>query len=92
MQTQLDETERELKIRDYSRETVKSYLYGLREYFTFKKEEFETLNQGNRRDFLMLCGTKVKNSDLKPKLAGVLGQSARFPDWRRERDSNPRPR
>jgi len=34
METQLDETERELKIRNYSPKTVNSYLCGLGEYFT----------------------------------------------------------
>ncbi|PIP15585.1 MAG: integrase [Candidatus Portnoybacteria bacterium CG10_big_fil_rev_8_21_14_0_10_43_39] len=53
MQKQLDHTERELKIRNYSSKTVKSYLYGLREYFSFKKENFEMLNQDNIRDFLL---------------------------------------
>ena len=58
MQKQLDQTERELKIRNYSPKTVKSYLYGLREYFTFKKVNLETLNQDNIRDFLLHCEQK----------------------------------
>src|SRR3989344_1869259 len=43
MQNQLGQVERELKIRNYSPKTVKSYLYGLREYFSFKNENIETL-------------------------------------------------
>ena len=34
---QLERTEQELQVRNYSPKTVKSYLYGLREYFGFKK-------------------------------------------------------
>jgi len=67
MQTQLGKTERELKIRDHSAETVKSYLYGLREYFTFRKEKLETLDQDNIRGFLMLCdqkGVSARSRDL----------------------------
>jgi len=33
MQTELQKTERELKIKTYRSKTIKSYLYGLREYF-----------------------------------------------------------
>ena len=72
MQTQLDETERELRIRNYSPKTVKSYLYGLREYFTFKKEKFETLNQDNIRDFLMLCDQKGVSAQSRNLFLGAI--------------------
>ena len=39
MQNQIEPTERELKIRNYSPKTIKSYIYGLKEYFAFKKKE-----------------------------------------------------
>ena len=39
MQNQIGPTERELKIRNYNPKTIKSYLYGLKEYFAFKKRE-----------------------------------------------------
>lgn len=55
MQTQLDKMERELRIRNYGIKTVKSYLYGLREYFAFKKDHLTTLDQENIRDFLLQC-------------------------------------
>ena len=58
MQKQLDLTERELKIRNYSPKTVESYLYGLREYFYFKKRGFEVLNQDNIKDYLLHCEQK----------------------------------
>src|SRR3989338_1064626 len=58
MQIQLDKMEQELRIRNYSPKTVKSYLYGLREYLAFKKENLEILNQDNIRDFLLFCEQK----------------------------------
>jgi len=45
--------ERELRIRNYSPKTVKSYFYGLREYLVFKKDNLEILNQENIRNFLL---------------------------------------
>ena len=53
MQKQLDQTERELKIRNYSKKTIKSYLYGLKKYFVFKKRDFESLSIENIKDFLL---------------------------------------
>ncbi|MCF7917870.1 tyrosine-type recombinase/integrase [Candidatus Gracilibacteria bacterium] len=55
MQTELQKTERELKIRNYSSKTIKSYLYGLREYFSFKSCDYTKLDQENMRDFLLNC-------------------------------------
>jgi len=55
MQNQLGQVERELKIRNYSPKTVKSYLYGLREYFSFKNENIETLDENSIRNFLLFC-------------------------------------
>jgi hypothetical protein len=39
MQNQIEPTERELIIRNYSLKTIKNYLCGLKEYFAFKKKE-----------------------------------------------------
>lgn len=58
MQTELQKTERELRIKNYSAKTVKSYLYGLREYFSFKNNDFTMLNQENIRNFLLFCEKK----------------------------------
>jgi len=55
MQTQLQKTERELRIKNYSPKTIKSYLYSLREYFIFKKSDFNNLDQNNIRNFLLFC-------------------------------------
>lgn len=53
MQKQLNQLKKELKIRDYSSKTVKSYLYGLQKYFSFKKSHLEDLDIENIKDFLL---------------------------------------
>ena len=58
MQTELQKTERELKIKNYSPKTIKSYLYGLREYFAFKGSDFTKLDQEDVRNFLLQCERK----------------------------------
>jgi len=58
MQEQLKQTERELKIRNYSQKTIKSYLYGLKKYFAFKKQGLESINIDNIKNFLLLCQKK----------------------------------
>jgi len=55
MQIELQKIERELKIRNYSPKTIKSYLYGMREYFSFKSDKLTELDQNNIRDFLLNC-------------------------------------
>jgi len=58
MQIELQKTERELRIKSYSSKTIKSYLYGLREYFSFKNDNYTKLNQENIRNFLLYCETR----------------------------------
>ncbi|MBM4401897.1 MAG: tyrosine-type recombinase/integrase [Candidatus Cloacimonetes bacterium] len=58
MQVELQRTERELKIKNYSSKTIKSYLYGLREYFSYKGDNFTKLDQDNIRNFLLHCEKK----------------------------------
>lgn len=55
MQKQLEQAERELRIRNYSGKTIKCYLYGLKEYFSFKKIKFENLDVENIKNFLLYC-------------------------------------
>lgn len=59
MQKELDLVIRELKIRNYSLRTIKSYLYGLRLYFMFKKSNFKLFYEDNIRDFLYDCEKKM---------------------------------
>jgi integrase/recombinase XerD len=58
MPTELQKTERELKIKNYSPKTIKSYLYGLRKYFSFKDDNLTQLDQENIRNFLLHCEQK----------------------------------
>jgi site-specific recombinase XerD len=58
MQTELRIIERELKIKNYSAKTVKSYLYGLKEFFSFKGKDFSKLDQESIKDFLLHCEQK----------------------------------
>ena len=55
MEKQIEQIEQELKIRNYSFKTIKSYIYGLKEYFAFKKKDFENLNVDNIKNFLLFC-------------------------------------
>jgi len=58
MQTELNKTGQELKIRNYSPRTLKNYLYGLEKYFSFKKNNFKVLDQENIKNFLLFCTQK----------------------------------
>ncbi|MBU0707356.1 phage integrase N-terminal SAM-like domain-containing protein, partial [Patescibacteria group bacterium] len=51
--TQLEKTEKELRIRNYSPKTIKSYLHGVREYLGYKKSEFQTYDEENIKNFLL---------------------------------------
>ncbi|QQS61483.1 MAG: phage integrase N-terminal SAM-like domain-containing protein [Candidatus Moraniibacteriota bacterium] len=55
IQTELNKLERELKIKNYSSKTIKSYLYGLREYFSFKFNNYPELDQEDIKNFLLHC-------------------------------------
>lgn len=53
MQEYLIQTKNELKLRNYSVRTIKSYLLCLKEYFSFIKKDFEKLNVNQIRKFLL---------------------------------------
>ena len=52
-QEYLEQTRRELKLRNYSFKTIKAYLGCLREYFGFKKFNLEKIDEENIRQFLL---------------------------------------
>lgn len=52
MLSSIKQTERELRIRNFSPKTLKSYLYGLREYFTFKKIDLAVLDIDNVKNYV----------------------------------------
>lgn len=67
-------TERELRIRNYSSKTVKSYLYGLEKYFAFKKDNFEFLDVENIKDFLLDCERK----NISPQTRNLFLNAIKF--------------
>ena len=52
-QEYLEQTRQELKLRNYSFKTIKTYLDCLREYFDFKKINFEKIDEENIKQFLL---------------------------------------
>lgn len=74
MQNELQKVERELRIRNFSGKTLKSYVYGLREYFIFKKSDFDQLDQDNIRDFLLHCEAKK----ISPQTRNVFLSAIKF--------------
>ncbi|MFA4846250.1 MAG: site-specific tyrosine recombinase/integron integrase [Patescibacteria group bacterium] len=55
MHRQLERAERELRIRNYSRKTIESYLYGLKRYFDFKKNDLDRVDNEDIKSFLLSC-------------------------------------
>ena len=49
----LKQTSQELKLRNYSFKTIKTYLGCLREYFDFKKFNLEKIDEENIKQFLL---------------------------------------
>lgn len=54
MQSWLEKTKNELKLRNYSRKTIQSYVHCLTEYLAFKGGSFAAVNEDNIRRFLLL--------------------------------------
>ncbi|MCK4520767.1 tyrosine-type recombinase/integrase [Candidatus Parcubacteria bacterium] len=52
-QKYLEQTRRELKLRNYSFKTIKAYLGCLKEYFDFKKFNLEKIDEENIKQFLL---------------------------------------
>jgi site-specific recombinase XerD len=53
MQEYLEQTRQELRLRNYSLKTIKSYLGCLREYFDFKKSNLEKIDEEKIKQFLL---------------------------------------
>lgn len=54
MQNYLNKVEAELRLRNYSLKTIKSYVGCLRDYFSFKKDNFSHLDIENIKRFLLI--------------------------------------
>lgn len=58
MQTEISKLERELRIRNYSPRTIKSYIFALGQYFSFKKYDFSVFDQNNVEEFLLFSANR----------------------------------
>ena len=74
MQDFLNKTTIELKIRNYSPKTVKSYLYALKKYFTFKKDNLEKLDIENIKNFLL----QKQNQKASPQTINLYLNAIKF--------------
>jgi len=63
-----------MKIRNYSPKTIKSYLYGLRAYFSFKGNNYSKLDKENIRDFLLHC----EQNKISPQSRNLFLNSIKF--------------
>lgn len=67
-------TEQGLGIKNYGPKTIKSYLYGLREYFSFKSSDFAKPDQENIRSFLLQC----ERNHISPQSRNLFLNSIKF--------------
>ena len=74
MQTEFQKIERELKIRNYSSKTIKSYLFALNLYFSFKKANHRMLNEENIKNFLLNC----ENKKISPQSRNLFLSAIKF--------------
>lgn len=72
MNKQLAITERELRMRNYSRRTLDSYLRGLKKYFDFKRLNFEDFDEENVKDFLLDCEKKGRSSQTRNSFLNAI--------------------
>ncbi len=70
----LARTARELEVRNYSSATIKSYLYGLREYFAYKQGDLERQDQESVKTFLL----SSKVHAMSPASQGLLLNAIKF--------------
>jgi len=74
MQIEFQKIEQELKIRNYSSKTMKSYLFALNLYFAFKKVNYGILNEENIRNFLLNC----ENKKISPQSRNLFLSAIKF--------------
>jgi len=74
MQNQFDKTIRELKIRNDSYKTIKSYIYSLKEYFSYKKSDFKQLDIENIKNFLEYS----ENKSVSPQTRNLILNAIKF--------------
>ncbi len=72
MQIELGKLERELKIRNYSPRTIKSYIYALEQYFSYKKSDFSVFNENNIKEFLLFSENKGLSAQSRNLLLNAI--------------------
>lgn len=70
----LQKTKEELRLRNYSPKTIKSYLLCLREYFNFLSRDPRVLNEENIRNFLL----KKQEQKYSPQTINLYLNSIKF--------------
>lgn len=74
MQELLDQTEKELKYRNYSHKTVKVYLSCVKEYLSFIRQNYKYLNEEKIKDFLL----GKQNKGYSPQTTNLYLNSIKF--------------
>ena len=72
MENEIAVTIRELQIRNYSLNTVRSYVNGLRKYFKFKKQSLRTLDIDNIKNFPLYCKIKSISSKIQNQYLNAI--------------------
>jgi integrase/recombinase XerD len=72
MQIEIDKLKRELKIRNYSPRTIKSYIYALEQYFSFKKKDFSEFDDNNVKEFLLFSENRGLSAQSRNLLLNAI--------------------
>lgn len=73
MQTELDKIKLELRIRNYSPNTIKSYLFAVKEYFAFNNN-YKYLDERNIKKFLANC----ERNNISPQSRNLYLSAIKF--------------
>ncbi len=74
MRQEITNTIIELKIRNYSPKTIKSYTSALRRYFAYKRTNLNTLDQQNIRRYLCKC----QENAVSPHTRNIILSAIKF--------------
>ena len=74
MQYYLTKVEIELKLRNYSSKTIKAYTLCLRDYFEYKKQKIDHLDEDNIKSYLL----KLQNNNLAPQTVNLHLNSIKY--------------
>lgn len=74
MEQYLEQNKNELRLRNYSPKTIKSYLNCLRDYFNFKKINLETIDEENIKEFLL----RKKDKNYAPQTINLYLNAIKF--------------